>query len=134
VRYEHSRLEKIIKKAQAVTRNAPTTIEAREGIIKKAIDKDHVDVINVTDNQTRDRISSPWRHLKLWGLDPRVDGGETAIASPCRAISWRCLASTTSSASGDHQSFGDNPSPERFDLDSMQRFRSGWMCDEGTER
>jgi methylenetetrahydrofolate reductase (NADPH) len=90
--------------------------------------KDHVDAVNVTDNQTSvTRLSSlaACIHLKLMGVEPVLqmvtrDRNRIALQSDILgAASFNinnilCL-------SGDHQVFGDCPDGQNvFDLDSMQ--------------
>jgi len=90
--------------------------------------KNHVDAINITDNQTSvTRLCSlaSCIHLKLMGLEPILqmvtrDRNRTALQSDILGaasfdiFNILCL-------SGDHQVFGDNPKGQNvFDLDSMQ--------------
>ena len=127
----NSKLEKIFKSGQmAITSECgPPRSSDPEGIIKKGhLLKDHVDCINVTDNQTSvTRLCSlaSCIHLKKEGLDPILqmvvrDRNRIALQSDILGAAsfgienMLCL-------SGDHQSFGDNPSSQNvFDLDSMQ--------------
>ena len=112
-----------------------------EEIKKKAeMIKDHVDAINITDNQTSvTRLSSlaSCIHLKLMGLEPILqmvvrDRNRIALQSDILgAASFNinnilCL-------SGDHQQFGDNPQGQNvFDIDSMQLIQMvRMMRDEG---
>lgn len=139
----NSKLEKIFKSGQmAITSECgPPRSSDPEGLIKKGhILKDHVDCINVTDNQTSvTRLCSlaSCIHLKKEGLDPILqmvvrDRNRIALQSDILGAAsfgienMLCL-------SGDHQSFGDNPSSQNvFDLDSMQLLQTvRQMRDEG---
>jgi methylenetetrahydrofolate reductase (NADPH) len=139
----NSRLEKILKSGQlAVTSECgPPRSSAPEGIIKKGhLIKDHVDVINVTDNQTSvTRLCSlaACVHLKLQGLDPVLqmvvrDRNRIALQSDILGAASFGINNILC-LSGDHQSFGDNPQAQNvFDLDSMQLVQTvRRMCDEG---
>jgi methylenetetrahydrofolate reductase (NADPH) len=102
--------------------------------------KNHVDAINITDNQTSvTRLCSlaACIHLKLMGVEPVLqmvtrDRNRTAIQSDILGaasfdiFNILCL-------SGDHQAFGDNPKGQNvFDLDSMQLIQTvRYMRDEG---
>lgn len=139
----NSRLEKVLKSGQlAVTSECgPPRSSASEGIIKKGhLIKDHVDVINVTDNQTSvTRLCSlaACVHLKLQGLDPVLqmvvrDRNRIALQSDILGAASFGINNILC-LSGDHQSFGDNPQAQNvFDLDSMQLVQTvRRMCDEG---
>jgi len=138
-----SRLEKILKSGQmAVTSECgPPRSSDPEGIIEKGeLIKDHVDSINITDNQTSvTRLCSlaACVHLKLQGLDPVLqmvvrDRNRIALQSDILGAAsfginnMLCL-------SGDHQSFGDHPNAQNvFDIDSMQLIQTArHMRDEG---
>jgi methylenetetrahydrofolate reductase (NADPH) len=119
----------------------PPRSSAPEGIIKKGhLIKDHVDVINVTDNQTSvTRLCSlaACVHLKLQGLDPVLqmvvrDRNRIALQSDILGAASFGINNILC-LSGDHQSFGDNPQAQNvFDLDSMQLVQTvRRMCDEG---
>lgn len=126
-----SKLEKILSSGQlAVTSECgPPRGSDPEVIRKKAnLIKDHVDAINVTDNQTSvTRLCSlaSCIHLKLMGLEPILqmvvrDRNRIALQSDILGAAsfdihnMLCL-------SGDHQQFGDCPQGQNvFDLDSMQ--------------
>ena len=112
-----------------------------KAVIEKAnMIKDHVDAVNVTDNQTSvTRMSSlaACIHLKLMGVEPILqmvtrDRNRIAIQSDILGaasfdiFNMLCL-------SGDHQSFGDNPKGQNVhDLDSMQLVQTvRMMRDEG---
>jgi len=98
-------------------------------IIKKGeLLKDHVDAVNVTDNQTSvTRLSSlaACIHLKLMGVDPVLqmvtrDRNRIALQSDILGAASFDINNILC-LSGDHQSFGDCPEGQNvFDLDSMQ--------------
>jgi methylenetetrahydrofolate reductase (NADPH) len=138
-----SRLEKVLKSGQlAVTSECgPPRSSNPEGIIKKGqLIKDHVDAINVTDNQTSvTRLCSlaACVHLKLQGLDPVLqmvvrDRNRIALQSDILGAASFGINNVLC-LSGDHQSFGDNPQAQNvFDLDSMQLVQTvRQMRDEG---
>jgi methylenetetrahydrofolate reductase (NADPH) len=126
-----SKLEKILRAGHmAVTSECgpPRGSNAKAITEKAEAIKNHVDAINITDNQTSvTRLCSlaSCIHLKLMGLEPILqmvtrDRNRIALQSDILgAASFNihnilCL-------SGDHQSFGDNPKGQNvFDLDSMQ--------------
>ncbi|MFP4348782.1 MAG: methylenetetrahydrofolate reductase [Thermodesulfobacteriota bacterium] len=126
-----SKLEKILKAGHfAVTSECgPPRGSDLEAVAKKAeLIKDHVDAINITDNQTSVcRMSSlaACIRLKTMGLEPVLqmvtrDRNRIALQSDILgAAAWDihnilCL-------SGDHQSFGDSAAGQNVhDLDSMQ--------------
>ncbi|BCL61067.1 methylenetetrahydrofolate reductase [Desulfomarina profundi] len=139
----NSRLEKILKSGHlAVTSECgPPRSSDPAGIIKKGeLIKDHVDSINITDNQTSvTRLCSlaACVHLKQQGLDPVLqmvvrDRNRIALQSDILGAAsfginnMLCL-------SGDHQSFGDHPAAQNvFDIDSMQLIQTArHMRDEG---
>ena len=139
----NSRLEKVLKSGQlAVTSECgPLRSSAPEGIIKKGhLIKDHVDSINVTDNQTSvTRLCSlaACIHLKQQGLDPVLqmvvrDRNRIALQSDILGAASFGINNVLC-LSGDHQSFGDNPQAQNvFDLDSMQLVQTvRRMRDEG---
>jgi methylenetetrahydrofolate reductase (NADPH) len=138
-----SKLEKILRSGHlAVTSECgPPRGTDPKAITKKAkMIKDHVDAINITDNQTSvTRLCSlaSCIHIKLMGLEPVIqmvtrDRNRTAIQSDILGaasfdiFNILCL-------SGDHQAFGDNPKGQNvFDLDSMQLIQTvRHMRDEG---
>jgi methylenetetrahydrofolate reductase (NADPH) len=138
-----SRLEKILASGNlAVTSECgPPRGTSGEVITKKAeMIKDHVDAINITDNQTSvTRLCSlaACIRLKLMGVDPVLqmvtrDRNRIALQSDILGaasfdiFNILCL-------SGDHQSFGDNPQGQNvFDLDSIQLIQTvRHMRDEG---
>ncbi|MFO7560139.1 MAG: methylenetetrahydrofolate reductase [Desulfobacterales bacterium] len=126
-----SKLEKILASGNlAVTSECgPPRGSDPEAIIEKAnLIKDHVDAINITDNQTSvTRMCSlaACIRLKLMGLEPVLqmvtrDRNRIALQSDILGAAsfdinnMLCL-------SGDHQSFGDCASGQNVhDLDSMQ--------------
>jgi len=138
-----SKLEKILRSGQlAVTSECgpPRGSNAEEIKHKAELIKNHVDAINITDNQTSvTRLCSlaACIHLKLMGLEPVLqmvtrDRNRIALQSDILgAASFNinnmlCL-------SGDHQSFGDcGPGQNVHDLDSMQLLQLvRMMRDEG---
>jgi methylenetetrahydrofolate reductase (NADPH) len=138
-----SKLEKILRAGHlAVTSECgpPRGSEAHHITRKAEMIKNHVDAINITDNQTSvTRLSSlaSCIHLKLMGMEPVLqmvtrDRNRTALQSDILGaasfdiFNILCL-------SGDHQSFGDNPKGQNvFDLDSMQLLQTvRYMRDEG---
>lgn len=138
-----SKLEKILSAGHlAVTSEVgpPRGSDPEEVIEKANLIKDHVDVINVTDNQTSvTRMSSlaACIHIKQMGLEPMLqmvtrDRNRIALQSDILGaasfdiFNLLCL-------SGDHQSFGDNPKGQNVhDLDSMQLVQTvRLMRDEG---
>lgn len=126
-----SRLEKILTAGQlAVTSECgPPRGSDPKAIIEKAkMIKDHVDAINITDNQTSvTRLCSlaSCIHLKLMGLEPVLqmvtrDRNRIALQSDILGAASFDIHNILC-LSGDHQSFGDNPQGQNvFDLDSMQ--------------
>jgi len=139
----NSKLEKIFKSGvMAVTSECgpPRSSDPAHIIAKGNIIKNHVDAINITDNQTAvTRLCSlaACIHLKLQGLEPVLqmvvrDRNRIALqadilgAASFGINNMLCL-------SGDHQSFGDHPKAQNvFDLDSMQLIQTvRHMRDEG---
>lgn len=126
-----SKLEKILKAGHmAVTSECgpprggdPTAIKEKAEMIK-----DHVDAINITDNQTSvTRLCSlaSCIHLKLMGVEPVLqmvtrDRNRIAIQSDILGAASFDINNILC-LSGDHQSFGDCPTGQNvFDIDSMQ--------------
>jgi methylenetetrahydrofolate reductase (NADPH) len=112
-----------------------------EVIIKKGeLLKEHVDSVNVTDNQTSvTRLSSlaACIHLKLMGIDPVLqmvtrDRNRIALQSDILGAASFDINNILC-LSGDHQIFGDCPEGQNvFDLDSMQLLQTvRYMRDEG---
>ena len=138
-----SKLEKILAAGHfAVTSECgPPRGSDPAGIVEKAeMIKNHVDAINITDNQTsvcRTCSLAVCIRLKTLGLEPVLqmvtrDRNRIALQSDILgAAHWDinnilCL-------SGDHQSFGDCAQGQNVhDLDSMQLLQTvRQMCDEG---
>jgi methylenetetrahydrofolate reductase (NADPH) len=139
-----SKLEKILNSGHlAVTSECgPPRGSDPEAITKKAeLIKDHVDAINITDNQTSvTRLCSlaSCVHLKLMGVEPVLqmvtrDRNRIAIQSDILGAASFDIHNILC-LSGDHQSFGDCPQAQNvFDLDSMQLIQTvRHMRDEGT--
>jgi len=138
-----SRLEKILAAGHlAVTSECgPPRGSNGEVITKKAeMIKDHVDAINITDNQTSvTRLCSlaACIRLKLMGLEPVLqmvtrDRNRIALQSDILGAASFDIHNILC-LSGDHQQFGDNPQGQNvFDLDSMQLIQTvRYMRDEG---
>jgi methylenetetrahydrofolate reductase (NADPH) len=138
-----SKLEKILSEGHfAVTSECgPPRGSNPDPIVEKAeLIKDHVDAINITDNQTSmTRLCSlaACIRLKLNGQEPVLqmvtrDRNRIALQSDILGAAsfdihnMLCL-------SGDHQSFGDNPKGQNVhDIDSMQLIQMvRLMRDEG---
>ena len=126
-----SKLERILATGHlAVTSECgPPRGSDPEVIIKKGeLLKDHVDAVNVTDNQTSvTRLSSlaACIHLKLMGVEPVLqmvtrDRNRIALQSDILGAASFDINNVLC-LSGDHQIFGDCPEGQNvFDLDSMQ--------------
>lgn len=138
-----SKLEKILASGQlAVTSECgPPRGSDPAGIIKKAeMIKNHVDAVNITDNQTSvTRLCSlaACIRLKLMGLEPILqmvtrDRNRIALQSDILGAASFDIC-TMLCLSGDHQSFGDCPQGQNVhDLDSMQLLQTvRLMRDEG---
>ncbi|RLB20508.1 MAG: methylenetetrahydrofolate reductase [Deltaproteobacteria bacterium] len=138
-----SKLEKILSSGHlAVTSECgPPRGSDPETIRKKAeMIKDHVDAINITDNQTSvTRLCSlaSCIHLKLMGLEPVLqmvvrDRNRIALQSDILGAASFDIHNILC-LSGDHQKFGDNPQAQNvFDIDSMQLIQMvRLMRDEG---
>jgi methylenetetrahydrofolate reductase (NADPH) len=138
-----SKLEKILKAGHmAVTSECgPPRGSDAEQIKKKAeLIKDHVDAINITDNQTSVcRLCSlaSCIHIKLMGLEPILqmvtrDRNRIALQSDILGAASFDINNVLC-LSGDHQTFGDNPQGQNVhDLDSMQLIQTArYMRDEG---
>ena len=138
-----SKLEKILSEGHlAVTSECgPPRGSDPEDITRKAeMIRDHVDAINITDNQTSvTRLCSlaSCIHLKMMGVEPTLqmvtrDRNRIALQSDILGaasfdiFNILCL-------SGDHQNFGDCPQGQNvFDIDSMQLIQTvRFMRDEG---
>jgi len=138
-----SKLEKVLKSGQfAVTSECgPPRSSDAQGIIKKGkMIMNHVDSINITDNQTSvTRLCSlaACVHLKQLGLDPVLqmvvrDRNRIALQSDLLGAASFGINNVLC-LSGDHQSFGDSTEAQNvFDLDSMQLVQAvRYMRDEG---
>ena len=138
-----SKLEKILAAGHhAVTSECgPPRGSDPEAIIKKAdLIKDHVDAINITDNQTSvTRMCSlaACIRLKLMGLEPVLqmvtrDRNRIALQSDILGAASYDINNVLC-LSGDHQSFGDCAQGQNVhDLDSMQLIQAvRFMRDEG---
>jgi methylenetetrahydrofolate reductase (NADPH) len=138
-----SKLEKMLKAGhQAVTSECgPPRGSDAEAIKEKAqLIKDHVDAINITDNQTSvTRLCSlaSCIHLKLAGLEPILqmvtrDRNRIAMQSDILGAASFDIHNILC-LSGDHQSFGDCAAGQNVhDLDSMQLIQTvRHMRDEG---
>jgi methylenetetrahydrofolate reductase (NADPH) len=138
-----SKLQKVLGAGHlAVTSECgPPRGSDSEAITKKAeMIKDHVDAINITDNQTSvTRLCSlaSCIHLKLMGLEPVLqmvvrDRNRIAIQSDILGAASFDIHNILC-LSGDHQIFGDSPQGQNvFDIDSMQLIQTvRLMRDEG---
>ncbi len=138
-----SRLEKILRAGHlAVTSECgPPRGSDGELIARKAeMIKDHVDAINITDNQTSvTRLCSlaACIRLKLMGLEPVLqmvvrDRNRIALQSDILGAASFDIHNILC-LSGDHQQFGDCPQGQNvFDIDSMQLLQTvRRMRDEG---
>lgn len=138
-----SRLEKVLKSGhQAVTSECgpPRSSDPTHIVEKGKLIRNHVDSINITDNQTSvTRLCSlaACIHLKQLGVDPVLqmvvrDRNRIALQSDILGAASFGINNVLC-LSGDHQSFGDNPQAQNvFDLDSMQLIQTvRYMRDEG---
>ena len=138
-----SKLEKILAAGHlAVTSECgPPRGSDMEIIIKKAnMIKDHVDAVNITDNQTSvTRLCSlaACIRLKLMGLEPVLqmvtrDRNRIALQSDILGAASFDIYNILC-LSGDHQSFGDCPQGQNVhDIDSIQLIQTvRQMRDEG---
>ena len=138
-----SKLEKILSEGHyAVTSECgPPRGSDPDNIVKKAeLIKDHVDAINITDNQTSvTRLCSlaACIRLKIMGLEPVLqmvtrDRNRIALQSDILGAASFDINNILC-LSGDHQSFGDCPQGQNVhDLDSMQLLQTvRHMRDEG---
>jgi methylenetetrahydrofolate reductase (NADPH) len=138
-----SKLQKVLESGHlAVTSECgPPRGSDPTAITKKAeMIKDHVDAINITDNQTSvTRLCSlaACIHLKLMGLEPVLqmvvrDRNRIAIQSDILGAASFDIHNILC-LSGDHQIFGDSPQGQNvFDIDSMQLIQTvRLMRDEG---
>ena len=138
-----SKLEKILSEGHfAVTSECgpPRGCNPDPTIEKAELIKDHVDAINITDNQTSmTRMCSlaACIRLKLMGLEPVLqmvtrDRNRIALQSDILGAASFDIHNILC-LSGDHQQFGDCPTGQNvFDLDSMQLIQTvRLMRDEG---
>jgi methylenetetrahydrofolate reductase (NADPH) len=126
-----SRLEKVLSNGHlAVTSECGPPRGTDAAVIKKkaTIIKDHVDAVNVTDNQTAmTRLCSLASviHLKLMNIEPILqmvvrDRNRIALQSDILGAASFDIHNVLC-LSGDHQKFGDCPEAQNvYDLDSMQ--------------
>ncbi|RLB94283.1 MAG: methylenetetrahydrofolate reductase [Deltaproteobacteria bacterium] len=138
-----SKLEKVLASgALAVTSEVgPPRGALPDKVRQKAnLIKDHVDAINVTDNQTAMVRMSSWAGcaiIKQMGLDPilqMVTRDRNRLAMQSDIIGAYSLGiNTMMCLSGDHAKFGDHPMAKGvFDLDSIQLVQTvKKMRDEG---
>ncbi|MFO7912616.1 MAG: methylenetetrahydrofolate reductase [Desulfotignum sp.] len=126
-----SRLEKILASGElAVTSECGPPRGARPEKVKEksALLKDHVDGINVTDNQTAMVRMSSFAAaviIKQMGLDPilqMVSRDRNRLAMQSDIIGAYAFGiNTMLCLSGDHAKFGDHPMAQGvFDIDSVQ--------------
>jgi len=138
-----SKLEKILSSGHlAVTSECGPPQGTDLGVItdKAEAIKDHVDAINITDNQTSvTRLCSlaACIQIKLMGLEPILqmvtrDRNRIALQSDILGAAAFDIHNILC-LSGDHQSFGDNPQGQNVhDIDSMQLIQTvRQMRDEG---
>jgi methylenetetrahydrofolate reductase (NADPH) len=138
-----SKLEKILASGNlAVTSECgPPRGSNPEDITKKAeLIRNHVDAINITDNQTSvTRLCSlaACVHLKMMGVEPTLqmvtrDRNRIALQSDILGAASFDIHNILC-LSGDHQQFGDCPKGQNvFDIDSMQLIQTvRLMRDEG---
>lgn len=138
-----SKLEKILASGHlAVTSECgPPRGTNPDDITKKAdLIKNHVDAINITDNQTSvTRLCSlaACIRLKMMGLEPVLqmvvrDRNRIALQSDILGAASFDIHNILC-LSGDHQVFGDNPKGQNvFDIDSIQLLQTvRLMRDEG---
>ena len=138
-----SRLEKILTSGKlAVTSECgpPRGSDGQKIAEKAELIKDHVDAINVTDNQTSvTRLCSlaACIRLKQMGLEPVLqmvtrDRNRIALQSDILGAASFDIQNILC-LTGDHQSFGDSPQAQNvFDLDSIQLIQTvRHMRDEG---
>jgi len=138
-----SKLEKILAAGHlAVTSECGPPRGSDPEVIRKkaAMIKDHVDAINITDNQTSmTRLCSlaSCIHLRLAGLEPILqmvtrDRNRIALQSDILGAASFDIHNILC-LSGDHQSFGDCAQGQNVhDVDSMQLIQAvRHMCDEG---
>jgi methylenetetrahydrofolate reductase (NADPH) len=126
-----SRLEKIIAAGHlAVTSECGPPRDGRADVVEKKAEllRNHVDAINVTDNQTavvRQCSLAACIRLKLMGLEPVLqmvtrDRNRIALQSDLLGATAFGIHNVLC-LTGDHQRFGDHPSSVNvFDMDSTR--------------
>ncbi len=138
-----SKLERVLAAGrQAVTSECgpPRGSDAEEIRNKAEMIRNHVDAVNITDNQTSvTRLCSlaSCIHLKSMGVEPVLqmvvrDRNRIALQSDILGAASFDICNILC-LSGDHQAFGDNPRGQNvFDIDSMQLIQTvRQMRDEG---
>ncbi len=138
-----SKLERVLAAGHlAVTSECgpPRGSDAEEIKHKAEMIRNHVDAINITDNQTSvTRLCSlaSCIHLKTLGVEPVLqmvvrDRNRIALQSDILGAASFDIHNILC-LSGDHQAFGDNPKGQNvFDIDSMQLLQTArYMRDEG---
>lgn len=138
-----SRLQKVIAAGHlAVTSECGPPRSGNENAVAEKVNliKDHVDAINVTDNQTavvRQCSLASCIRIKLMGYEPVLqmvtrDRNRIALQSDILGATAFGI-NTMLCLTGDHQSFGDHPNAANvFDLDSVGLLRMiKKMRDEG---
>jgi len=138
-----SKLERVLAAGhQAVTSECGPPRGSDAGEIRKKAEmiRNHVDAVNITDNQTSvTRLCSlaSCIHLKSAGVEPVLqmvvrDRNRIAIQSDILGAASFDICNILC-LSGDHQAFGDNPQGQNvFDIDSMQLIQTvRYMRDEG---
>jgi len=138
-----SRLEKVLKAGHyAVTSECgpPRSCDGKVVEEKANLIGKYVDAINVTDNQTavvRMCSLASCIRIKQMGYEPMlqmVTRDRNRIAAQADILGAASFGiNTMLCLTGDHQSFGDNPtSANVFDMDSTQLLQTvKTMCDEG---
>jgi methylenetetrahydrofolate reductase (NADPH) len=126
-----SKLEKILAAGHlAVTSECGPPRDGRSGVVehKANLIRNHVDAINVTDNQTavvRQCSLAACIKLKLMGLEPVLqmvtrDRNRIALQSDLLGATSFGICNVLC-LTGDHQRFGDHPSSANvFDMDSTR--------------
>jgi len=138
-----SKLEKILAAGHlAVTSECGPPRDGRPGVVehKANLIRNHVDAINVTDNQTavvRQCSLAACIRLKLMGLEPVLqmvtrDRNRIALQSDLLGATSFGIHNVLC-LTGDHQRFGDHPSSTNvFDMDSTRLIQTvKLMRDEG---
>lgn len=138
-----SRLEKVLKAGHfGVTSECGPPRDCNGAVVeeKAKLIGNHVDAINVTDNQTavvRMCSLASCIRIKQMGFEPvlqMVTRDRNRIAAQADILGAASFGiNTMLCLTGDHQSFGDHPNAANvFDLDSTQLLQTvRLMCDEG---